>query len=203
MFPKSLALARLRHFLSDTRGYASVEAIIVLPALLWLFGVGWVYFDVFRQQSVNQKANYTIGDMFSRMTDPVNDAYIDSSYSLLRLLTKAQSTETDLRISVVEYTGTSETWAVSWSESRGAIPPLTDAVLPEFENRLPVVNDASQLILVETWDDYEPAFDVGLGAFQIKTYSFTQPRFAPQIVWATAIAEGGEDAGDGDVGALN
>lgn len=189
----SLFRARLRLFASDTRGYATVEAMIVLPVLLWLFGVGWVYFDVFRQQSVNQKANYTIGDMVSRMTDPVDDSYIDSSYSLLRLLNKAQGEETELRISVVQYDAGRDAWTVAWSETRGDQPALTDADMTGYTPRLPVVSDAGQLILVETWDDYDPAFQVGLGAFRIRTYSFTQPRYAPQVVRDTGTATGHDD----------
>ena len=105
--------------------------------------------------------------------------------------------ETDLRVSVVEYSADTAGWSVSWSESRGAEAPLTDAALTDYQNRLPIVTDATQLILVETWDDYDPAFDVGLGPFQIRTYSFTRPRFTPQIVWAGAVSAGGTDTGDG------
>ena len=72
---RDLFKKRLRAFAEDTQGYITVEAVIVLPALLWLFGVGWVYFDAFRQQSVNQKANYVIGDMISPVKAAVGPGY--------------------------------------------------------------------------------------------------------------------------------
>lgn len=187
MFKRLLPLlpfARLRAFGRDTRGYVTVEAVIVLPALLWLFGVGWVYFDVFRQQSVNQKANYTIGDMLSRQTDPVGGAYIDSSFELLKLLNKAVEPDTSMRVTVVQYRARNDQWRVQWSEARGGGSALSNDDMTNYRDRLPVVSDAAQLILVETWDEYIPAFQVGLGDFTIKTYSFTAPRYTPQIVWA-------------------
>ncbi len=82
----NILTSRLRRFRDDTQGYITVEAMIILPVLLWLFGASWVYFDVMRQQTVNQKGNYTIGDMISRETDAVTDAYIDNSRYLLDLL---------------------------------------------------------------------------------------------------------------------
>lgn len=192
MFKRLLPLlprARLRAFARDTRGYVTVEAMIVLPALLWLFGVGWVYFDVFRQQSVNQKANYTIGDMLSRQTDPVDDSYIDSAFNLLKLLNKAAEPDSSMRVSVVQYRADGDSWRVQWSEARGGGSALGTADLTGYAERLPVVSDAAQLILVETWDAYVPVFQVGLGDFTIKTYSFTAPRYAPQLVWASGAEE--------------
>lgn len=41
-----------------------------------------------------------------------------------------------------------------------------------------------QVIMVETAEDYNPVFNVGLDALQIKTYSFTSPRYAPQVLFA-------------------
>jgi hypothetical protein len=196
--PLRRTLARLRGFARDSRGYVTVEAVIVLPALLWLFGVGWVYFDVFRQQSVNQKANYTIGDMLSRQTDPVGDAYIDSAFELLKLLNKAVEPETSMRVTVVQYRARRDRWRVQWSETRGGGEPLRSRDMAEYIDRLPVVSDATQLILVETWDNYEPAFQVGLGDFTIRTYSFTPPRYAPKLVWSEEAMTGNEAAGSDD-----
>lgn len=184
-----LPLARLRAFSRDTRGYVTVEAMIVLPVLLWIFGVGWVYFDAYRQQSVNQKANYTIGDMLSRQTDPVGDSYIDSAFNLLRLLNKGAEPDTSMRVTVVQYRADSDSWRVQWSEARGGGSALSTADMTDYAERLPVVSDATQLILVETWDEYAPVFQVGLGDFTIKTYSFTAPRYAPQLVWSSGAEE--------------
>ncbi len=175
-----------KRFARDCRGFVSVEAVIVFPALLFIFGVGWTYFDAFRQQAVSQKANYVIGDMISRETASITPAYITNSQALLRHLTRAQGAEIDLRVTVVNYNADQAGWRVVWSETRGVQPRLQDADLPDMADRLPPGIEGEELILVETWDVFDPVFNVGLDMFQIKSYSFTRPRHAPQVVFDNA-----------------
>lgn len=172
-----------RRFRRETDGYITLEALIVMPALLWLFSIGWVYFDVFRQQSVNQKANYTIGDMLSRETAAVTDDYITNARKLLRKLTRTKGKDSDLRVSVVEFNVDTDMWELVWSEKRGDQNTLKDGDMSDMQDRLPMGIAGDQLILVETWELYQPTFDVGLDPFEIKTYSFTRPRYTPQLVF--------------------
>lgn len=174
--------ALFKRFSRDTRGHINVEAVIVFPALLFLFGVGWTYFDAFRQQAVNQKANYVISDMISRETAAITPDYIANASRMLRYLTKSAAAETDLRVTVVQYS-TDLGWEVVWSEERGDNPPLQNSDMPAYADRLPQGIPGEQLILVETWDTFDPVFNVGLNTFEITTYSFTRPRYSPQIVF--------------------
>ena len=179
----------LRRFARDTDGYVSVEAMIVLPALFLLFAASWVYFDVFRQQAVNQKANYAIGDMISRETEALDDAYIDNAWRLLGLLTKTEVDpnvdihNSDMRITVVKYNANSDSYQVVWSAARGDYSGLNNGDMNDYKDRLPTMANNGQTVIVETWEDYNPAFRVGLDAFEIKSYSFTHPRYAPQVLW--------------------
>lgn len=173
----------LKCFASDVRGHINVEAVIVFPALLFLFGVGWTYFDAFRQQAVNQKANYVIGDMISRETESIDGAYITNARNLLRHLTKTSGADSDLRITVVQFSDSHGGWQVSWSRERGNQPRLNNADLAAYAEKLPSGTNGDQLIMVETWDAYSPVFGVGLDDFEIRTYSFTRPRYAPQVVF--------------------
>lgn len=178
--------SRARGFAEDTRGYITIEALIVLPVLLWLFGVGWVYFDAFRQQSINQKANYTIGDMISRETDPIDSNYVSSAAKLVRELNKSSGTESDIRITVVQFDDDDDRWEVVWSEKRGNQPKLNTNTLDDYQAKLPAGLGGDQLIVVETWDIFDPVIDVGLNTFEIRSYSFTRPRYTAQIVFAEA-----------------
>ncbi|MBE9639492.1 TadE/TadG family type IV pilus assembly protein [Salipiger mangrovisoli] len=206
---------RLSRFARDTKGTVTLEAMIVMPILLVIFAACWVYFDVFREYSVNQKANYVIGDALSRETDEINDTYIDNSYKLLKLFTRTSDDlydedaadsgfvegdayPTDLRITVVSYKAKNDKYSVEWSVVRGDPDPLTDSDLTKMRQRLPLLADAAQVILVETWDDYFPLFRVGLNAFPIITYSFTQPRYAPQLLYASRNGNNGWGNGDQD-----
>lgn len=172
----------LRDFRDDTRGYVTLEAMIIMPVLLWIFGAGWVYFDALRQQTVNQKANYTLSDMISRETDALTGDYLTNAHRLLTIMTKSQGNEAGLRVTLVQYDGAN--WQVAWSRSRGAPGTLNNGSMEEYEGRLPLAAAGEQLILLETWDSHNPVFDVGLSDFEIRSYSFTRPRYAPQIVLA-------------------
>ncbi|WP_299928997.1 hypothetical protein [uncultured Pelagimonas sp.] len=182
----ALFQSRFRRFSDDTQGYITIEAMIVLPVLLWLFGAGWVYFDAFRQQSVSQKANYVIGDMISRETDPISGTYVTNARKLLRELTKGSGNESDLRVTVVQYDANAASWSVVWSKKRGNQSVLNNGSLTAYADKLPVASGGDQLIMVETWDLHEPIFDVGLSDFEIHTYSFTRPRYAPQVVFSNS-----------------
>jgi Flp pilus assembly protein TadG len=96
----ALLRARLSAYFRNTGGSVSVELVLVTPMLFWAIGASYVFFDGYRQSTVNLKAAYTISDLVSRETAAVNDDYIDSMYNLLQLLTRAQS-EVKLRISVI------------------------------------------------------------------------------------------------------
>lgn len=184
-------IQRLRLFRDDTRGYITVEAMIVLPALLWLFGVGWVYFDVFRQQTISQKANYALGDMISQQTSPLSEGYIDNAQELFMLLTGGDAGETGMRITVASYDLETDSWSTEWSRARGRTTAGVTGDLAELRSRLPAAMDGDQLVLIETWDLYDPIFDVGLDEFDITTYSFTRPRYAPRILLEADVQGGG------------
>ena len=197
---RSILPAPLRRFTRDDTGYANVESIIVLPALLWLFGVGWVYFDAFHQQSINQKANYVIGDMISRETDPLDETYIQNAHNLLSALTRSDTENTDFRTSVVQFDAELNDWDLVWSDAYGARTRLQKADLYDYIDRLPPAMDNEQLILVETWEDYAPVFKVGLDPFEIATYSFTSPRYTSQVVWEGSTSAGGGGGNSGTDG---
>ena len=189
--------ALLRKFRRDNEGYVTIEVMFMLPVLFVLFGAAWVYFDVFRQQSVNQKANYAIGDMLSRETEEIDDTFIDNSFKLFGVLTKNVTEpdeltgrySADLRITVVEYNANSRKYSVVWSAARGEYEELTGNEADNYANRLPVMANNGQVIMVEASEDYYPVFNVGLDPLELKTYSFTHPRYAPQVLFAGAQGE--------------
>lgn len=175
-------------FTRDEKGDISLEAVIVFPALLVIFAASWVYFDVMRQQTINQKANYTIGDIISRETEVLDDAYIDNARNLLFHLAQAEGDDVDLRVSVVQYvvgaTSGSGSYQMVWSTAVGDWGPLTQGDMSRYTPRLPIMSGGDQTIVVETRDWYEPTLHLaGLDAFDISTYSFTRPRFAPQVIF--------------------
>ncbi|MEN8683802.1 hypothetical protein [Marivita sp.] len=180
-------------FFRDTKGDASLEAIIILPAMLVIFAISWLYFDVMRQQAINQKANYTIGDIISRETEILDDDYIDNARNLLFHLAQAQGDDVDLRVSVVQYnkigegvSSGNETYDLVWSTARGDWPALTDGDMTTYLPVLPILAVGDQTIIVETRDWYQPLVQLANDGFDITTYSFTRPRFASQVIFEGA-----------------
>ncbi|MFK7751455.1 MAG: TadE/TadG family type IV pilus assembly protein [Sedimentitalea sp.] len=175
--------ARLSAFWQDTRGNISVEFVLAMPILFWTFMAIYVFFDGYRQSAMNLKAAYTISDLVSRETDPINDDYIDSMHAMFKLLTRATS-PTAMRISVVRWDEDADRYFVDWSADRGFGSELNNATVSAVESKLPTMPDAERVILVETTNTFVPLYGgVGMDNIDLDNFVFTRPRFAPQVVW--------------------
>lgn len=175
----------LSRFGRDTRGSVSVEFVLTMPFLFWAFMATYVYFDGYRQSTVNLKAAYTISDLVSRETDGVTDGYIDSMHELLQLITRSDSA-LRMRISVIRFDAEDDRYYVDWSEGRGYTVMLNDGNVGDIESRLPVMPDDERVILVETGNTFVPLFNIGLDDVELENFVFTRPRFAPQVAWSDA-----------------
>ena len=183
MFGQSFFVRRLRNFRDDNRGTVAIEAVIALPILFWAFLSSFVFFDAYRQSSINLKAAYMVGDMLSRETNAIDPDYLDGMKSLFDYLTKA-STESRLRVTVVQWDEEDQTYSRDWSKAKGAgISELSNADLRSMHTQLPVMSDNERLILVETWAHYTPPFKIGLAERDMYNFVFTSPRFAPLLRW--------------------
>ena len=172
-----------QRFVRDTSGTVSVEAALYAPLLLFIFAAMFTYFDAFRQQNVNLKAAYTISDLISRETNYVNETYIDSMHTLTQELVRADS-ELSTRISVVRWDEGDQKYYMDWSKVRGtAFQEWTDGTINDVEEKLPQMVDQERVILVETWNQVNPVFNVGLPMMDIQNFVFSRPRFAPQVVF--------------------
>lgn len=182
--PLRLLRARLRHFARDTRASLTVEAAILMPILATTFVLMYVIFDAFRQQAVNQKAAYAISDMLSRETDYITPAYLDNARSMLRWLSSKHSQNVTLRVTIVSYDADEDRYEVKWSRTRGAKDSYESSDIRDWHDKLPVMVDNEQVILLETWVDYEPPINVGFLPREIRTRVFTRPRFSSQVSWS-------------------
>jgi len=179
---RSLLLARLKAFAADTRGSVSVEFVLVMPALFWVFMMSYVYFDGYRQSSLNLKATYTISDLISRETETINTAYVDSMYELMKLLIRSDS-PVQMRISVIRWDEDDARYYVLWSTNRGYGLNLSNDTISDLKDKLPVMPNNEQVILVETINTYIPPFEVGMSERNLQNFVFTRPRFGPQVLY--------------------
>jgi len=178
-----LAHTLTRRFRRDENGSISVEAMLVLPILIWCYLGTFVFFDGYRAQSVNVKASYTIGDMLSRETGFVTPAYMDSLHTLQQFLTNTVE-PVRMRITLYAFDGPNDRYVVRWSQVRGgAVAPLTNTTLAALRSALPIQLNGEVAILTESWVGYEPTFQVGIDPFTFYDVVVTRPRFAPQLCW--------------------
>jgi hypothetical protein len=168
----------LRRFTSSEDGSISVEAMLILPILVWCYLATFVFFDAYRAQSTNLKAAYTIGDAISREPSDITPAYLDSLYRLLALLVDEDNSIMQLRVTVYRYQSSDDSYRVNWSRVRGGGVQMTDATLtsPIVRSRLPRMSNGDIAILVETQVGYSPAFSVGLQDFTFEDFVVTRPR---------------------------
>ena len=173
----------LTAFRKDTGGNMSVEFVLMMPMLFLTFMCTYVFFDGYRQSTVNLKAAYTISDLISRETNPVTDEYIDSMHNLLQMMTRDGSA-TRLRVSVVKWDTGDDKYYLDWSEARGTgMAPMTNNDLLLIEDKLPLMPDNERVIVVETTNTFVPLYGIGMKNIELENFVFTRPRFAPQVIF--------------------
>jgi hypothetical protein len=179
----------LRRFLRDDSGSVAVEAMLVLPMLVWCYVGTFVFFDAYRTQAKVTKASYTIGDTLSRETGYVTNAYMNSLHALEQWLVD-QDEPVRLRVTVFRYDQPQDRYVVRWSQGRGGMAPITTAQLAAFRHVLPIMVDQEIGILTQAEVVYRPAYEVGLDDFTFREFTVTRPRFAGQLCW-NSVENGG------------
>ena len=171
----------LARFAKDQTGSTTVEAVLILPLLLWAYVAMFVYFDAFKIQNTNLRAAYTIADMISRQTNAIDAGYVNGLNTVFDYLVDID-TNTSVRASSVFWDPLANVYRVQWSYGTNAMPVLTNANVSDYASRLPTIPAGDTLIVLETWLDYTPAFDVGgLQARTFKEFIATRPRFVAQV----------------------
>ncbi|PTX56702.1 hypothetical protein C8N43_1364 [Litoreibacter ponti] len=170
-------------FLRDTTASASVEAVMIAPLLFAWFVGSFVFFDGFKNRNTATKATYTVGDILSRRTAAATPEYIDNLQELYEQLAYTTGSSA-LRVTSLKWNGTKH--EVEWSHSgKAGLPKLTPGKVDStaFRNRIPLMSTNEKVILVETFTDYNPAFNVGWSHHLFENFMVTSPRFASCLPW--------------------
>lgn len=180
----------LGRFGRDESASITVEAVLILPPLLWAFLVTFSWFDVYRVKSQSLKANYAISDLMSRETRTLDMAYLNGVEQVFEFLTRAD-TDAWVRVTVVRCTDDcgdpDRTLKRDWSKATDSVPTLSDAdVMEQLEAIVPVIPSGERVIVVETSMQYTPPFSeklTGIAPRTLRDVVMTRPRFAPQLCW--------------------
>ncbi|XDA96909.1 hypothetical protein AB1M95_12320 [Sulfitobacter sp. LCG007] len=174
---------RIARFSRGQDGSIAIEAVIILPAIFMALMVMLSTFDAYRQHAINQKAAYTIGDLISRQTTPMDSQFLIGARSLFDYLTRS-SQPSSIRVTSVGWDADSGQFALDWSRSVGAKPQATSEDVREWKDRLPAMAEGDYITVVETWSEYDAPFSIGLQDEDIVNYIFTRPRYASPVHWS-------------------
>lgn len=157
----------LRAFSRDERGVLLVEFLFLVPMMIWAFIALVVYWDVFRTINVSQKAAYSISDLMSRQVI-VKQAFLDGMDDILAFLTPGASASR-LRITSLRFDAgptnatTDDKYVLVFSHSSSSsIPKYTQTTIQPLKTMIPILDNTESVIIVETWVDYAPDFDIGV-----------------------------------------
>ncbi|MGX0975509.1 hypothetical protein ACSSVY_001211 [Roseovarius sp. MBR-51] len=183
------ALNFLRRFWQRECGTVAMETVVMFPFLFMGLTFSYEYYEMFRYQSVREKATYTVADMLSRETAVVNATYMNNVKVLFDLITNDTGAN-QVRVTVVRYhfdaDNSIDEFELRWSEVRGtgSLNPLSDDDVRNAHATLPNMIDGQEIILVETLSEYDPVVTTGLSAgTEIKTRMFVPLRFAAQLCY--------------------
>ena len=192
-------------FLRPDLGAASVEAVLVAPML---FVAGCEMVDVFigfRMNGLSYRAAYAVADSVSRIGEDerLDQGQLDDLHDLFRFLVKSDGL-TSIRVTVValdtdEVTGKPYTW-IKRSEVAG--PQFSRVTkLKEIQDHIPLLGLADEVIITETFAQWEPAY-IDIGTRDFHETIVARPRFTQSVEWDDGVSDPvGEGGGTHDDGA--
>ncbi|MEL7091600.1 MAG: hypothetical protein AAFN94_07695 [Pseudomonadota bacterium] len=171
----------LSRFRDDEKGGVALEALIMLPMLFWAYLSMYSYFHAYRTHSLNIKTAYAIGDVISRQTNPLDGGYMGGLHQLASYMSWTDPNNFALRVTSVTYDAINDEYKKDWSEVHGSISPLSSSDVNNLRTSLPIMPDGERVIVVETFEQYDPPFNLGLSDHEIHNFVFTRPRYAPRV----------------------
>lgn len=173
----------LRRFAGDETGGLSVETVMIFPVLVWAYAATFTFFDAFRMQAANTKATYTISDMLSRVTEEVDQDYLDGLLEVYEYIVRTRHPDMSLRVTTVGWDPDAEEYFVVWSRGANTSIRHTDATINGIDQYIPEIAAGDTLIVVETALPFRPVFNIGLDALVFRNITPSSPRFTPQLLW--------------------
>lgn len=172
-----------RRFCGDETGGLSVETVLIFPFLAWAYAATFTFFDAFRAQAANTKASYAISDMLTRITEEIDQDYLDGLFGIYQYIVGNDHPDMNLRVTTVGWDPDTEEYFVVWS--RGSNTPMrhTNATINSIADEIPFIAAGDTLIIVETQMPFRPAFNVGLNEILFQNIVPSSPRFTPQLLW--------------------
>lgn len=171
----------IQRFCRDEDGNLVVEAVLVLPVMLWSYAGMFVYWDAYRSVNVVQKAAYTVTDLITRQQGQVDDNFINGMRVTMDYMIQTDDA-TKMRVTSFRWSAPNNRYEVIWSRSpNSAYSRLTTGSLANLASHLPIMSDGDSAVLVEANVRYTPPTRFGLDARDIEQFVVSRPRYLPKV----------------------
>lgn len=174
-----------KDYLRDTSAAVSFETVIIFPILTWAWIGTFAFFDAYRVYNTSIKATFTIADLISRQTSTIHGYDIEGMGRMLESMIR-DTDGVEMRVTQV-LRDNAGNYLVDWSHATGTRARLFTANLATMNDRLPDMANGERVVLVESFVDYEPAFNVGLNDLTFDNFTLTRPRYAGQVPYDAAM----------------
>jgi hypothetical protein len=174
-------------FWHNESGAITVELVIYLPFLLWVWLNLFAYWDAYHQANISQKAIYSVADMITREQTAIDDSYRDGLRKVFAHLMDLETGQVRMRITSLTYSMDSEasgSFKVQWSYSPdGEMDVLSsDKLNAQYLAHIPAMAVGDSAIMIETHVPYAPPIHYdGFGLWQandeIADLIVMRPRF--------------------------
>ncbi|MEM9434790.1 MAG: hypothetical protein AAGA12_12780 [Pseudomonadota bacterium] len=179
----------------DERGSGAVETVIIMPALAFVYGAVFVWFDAYRSNTLAMKATYTVSDILSRLPE-VDESYIDGLSSLMTFLADVEE-DPVIRVSSITFDDDvteGNQYRIDWSYATSVnLRDLLQEDLDLDSSWIPVMGDDETVIVTESFVRYESMFAGALNSDIWNNVMVTRPRFYGKL------AKTDEPDGDSDI----
>ena len=192
-----IILNKVRALRTSEAGSFSVEAVLMFPLLIWAYIGMYVFFEGLRENNINLKAAYTVGDLLSRETDLVDMTYLNGMNSVFGWLTRSNQ-PVSMRVTVIRFDATSNKHILVGSRGVAGRIDHDQLTVDDFVTpQVPILADADTAIVVETWATFDPILDIGLTQREVYNMVITPPRFTEQLGFVGVGDGGGTGHNDG------
>ncbi|MDG1531944.1 MAG: hypothetical protein P8Q99_11390 [Paracoccaceae bacterium] len=172
-----------RFFVEDQSGVILVELIVMLPAMLFAFYMGFAFFDAYQAKVASERAAYTLGDLISRETGTVDSAYIDGMGEIFTYLTDADQDDYWFRVTSLTWSDEDEGHTIDWSDATTNNSAMTQSELNSILESIPLMADGDTIMVVETNETYTPILSNMIGNQIFKNINIVRARFVPAVLY--------------------
>ncbi|MBF9045287.1 hypothetical protein HKCCE4037_18230 [Rhodobacterales bacterium HKCCE4037] len=169
----------LTQFLRSERAAVAFESVIIFPILVWAWVGTFTFFDAYRVYNTSIKATYAVADLISRQEFDIEPDTMDGYARMLAAMIRDHD-GVEMRATEV-HRANDGTYRTVWSHATGTLAQLCGANLDSMADQIPNVAIGERFVILESFVDYEPVFNMGINDLSFENFTVTRPRYSGRV----------------------